>query len=99
MALMASSQPLLPSYKAILNKYYRANITHTSKFDNISGKLLLTDYMEHSPFVKRMITVSLLRKSLLFMEPNGSLPSLKEPNIGTYSEPVKFISYSQTLFL
>lgn len=38
MALMASSQPLLPSYRAILNKYYRANITHSSKLDNISVK-------------------------------------------------------------
>jgi hypothetical protein len=74
MALMASSQPLLPSYKAILNKFYRANITHTSKFDNISGKSFLTDYMEHSAFVERMVTLT-LRKTLLFMEPNVSLPS------------------------
>jgi hypothetical protein len=99
MALMASSQPLLPSYKAILNKFYRANITQTSKFDNFSGKLILTDYMEHSPFEKRMATLSLLRKSMLLMNPKGSLPSLQEPTIGSYSKPVKFNPYSQTVFL
>ncbi|KAJ4444246.1 hypothetical protein ANN_06037 [Periplaneta americana] len=37
MALMLSSQPLAASYKTIIDKYYRANITLTSKFDNFTG--------------------------------------------------------------
>uniref|UniRef100_A0A1V1FVF5 Putative serine protease 61 n=1 Tax=Reticulitermes speratus TaxID=60591 RepID=A0A1V1FVF5_9NEOP len=36
-ALMVSSQSLLPSYKAILSKFYRANITETPRFDNFTG--------------------------------------------------------------
>jgi hypothetical protein len=63
MALMSSSQPLLPSYKAILNKFYRANITQASKFDNFSGKLSFTDYMEHTPFEKDS---QLIKKNLCF---------------------------------
>ncbi|KDR16748.1 leukocyte elastase inhibitor A-like [Zootermopsis nevadensis] len=37
MATMVSSQPLLASYKAILNKFYRVNLTEISRFDNLTG--------------------------------------------------------------
>ncbi|PSN41682.1 hypothetical protein C0J52_07698 [Blattella germanica] len=37
MALMLASQPLLSSYRQTLNRFYRANITVTSTFQNFTG--------------------------------------------------------------